>query len=168
MTEKRRIDQLLVERGLAESRARSASAGDGRPRVCRRDARRQARPAGSRRWPRSRCAGAITRGSAAAGVKLAHAIEHFGLDPKGAVAMDIGSSTGGFTEVLLANGAAHVFAVDVGTNQLAWKLRQDPRVTVARANQRPCAHTGADRSRLRLGWCATPRSSASPKCSRCR
>ena len=64
------------------------------------------------------------------GVKLAHAIAHFGLDPAGAVAMDIGSSTGGFTEVLLDHGAAHVFAVDVGTNQLAWKLRQDPRVTV--------------------------------------
>ena len=64
------------------------------------------------------------------GVKLAHAIEHFGLDPAGAVAMDIGSSTGGFTDVLLAKGAAHVFAVDSGTNQLAWKLRGDPRVTV--------------------------------------
>lgn len=64
------------------------------------------------------------------GVKLAHAITHFALDPSGATAMDIGSSTGGFTEVLLGNGADHVFAVDVGTNQLAWKLRQDPRVTV--------------------------------------
>src|SRR5690606_27525137 len=64
------------------------------------------------------------------GIKLAHAIEHFGLDPAGAVAMDIGSSTGGFTDVLLQKGAEHVFAVDSGTNQLAWKLRQDPRVTV--------------------------------------
>ena len=64
------------------------------------------------------------------GIKLAHAISHFDLDPAGAVAMDIGSSTGGFTDVLLHHGAEHVFAVDSGTNQLAWKLRQDPRVTV--------------------------------------
>lgn len=64
------------------------------------------------------------------GIKLAHAIEHFALDAKGAVAMDIGSSTGGFTDVLLTNGAEHVFAVDSGTNQLAWKIRQDSRVTV--------------------------------------
>ena len=64
------------------------------------------------------------------GIKLAHAIDHFGLDPAGVVAMDIGSSTGGFTDVLLSKSAAHVFAVDSGTNQLAWKLRQDPRVTV--------------------------------------
>ena len=64
------------------------------------------------------------------GIKLAHALDHFGLDPAGATAMDIGSSTGGFTDVLLQRCAAHVFAVDSGTNQLAWKLRQDPRVTV--------------------------------------
>lgn len=64
------------------------------------------------------------------GIKLAHALEHFSLDPAGAVAMDIGSSTGGFTDVLLQHGASHVFAVDSGTNQLAWKLRQDARVTV--------------------------------------
>ena len=64
------------------------------------------------------------------GIKLARAIEHFGLDPYGVTAMDIGSSTGGFTDVLLQGGAAHVFAVDSGTNQLAWKLRQDDRVTV--------------------------------------
>ena len=67
---------------------------------------------------------------AAAAMKLAHALDHFGLDPAGAVAMDVGSSTGGFTDVLLQRGAEHVFAVDSGTNQLAWKLRQDPRVTV--------------------------------------
>lgn len=64
------------------------------------------------------------------GIKLAHALDHFGLDPAGAIAMDIGSSTGGFTDVLLRRGAAHVFAADSGTNQLAWKLRQDERVTV--------------------------------------
>ncbi len=64
------------------------------------------------------------------GIKLAHGLDHFGWDVTGAVALDVGSSTGGFTDVLLQKGAAKVFAVDVGTNQLAWKLRQDPRVIV--------------------------------------
>ena len=64
------------------------------------------------------------------GIKLAHALEHFGLDPTGVTAMDVGSSTGGFTDVLLQGGADHVIAVDSGTNQLAWSLRQDARVTV--------------------------------------
>lgn len=64
------------------------------------------------------------------GIKLAHGLEHFGFDVTGAVALDVGSSTGGFTDVLLTRGAAKVYAVDVGTNQLAWKLRQDPRVVV--------------------------------------
>lgn len=64
------------------------------------------------------------------GIKLAHGLDHFGWDVTGAVALDVGSSTGGFTDVLLQRGAAKVFAVDVGTNQLAWKLRQDPRVVV--------------------------------------
>lgn len=64
------------------------------------------------------------------GVKLAHALAHFGWDVTSIVAMDVGSSTGGFTDVLLTNGAAKVYAVDSGTNQLAWKLRQDPRVVV--------------------------------------
>jgi 23S rRNA (cytidine1920-2'-O)/16S rRNA (cytidine1409-2'-O)-methyltransferase len=64
------------------------------------------------------------------GVKLDHGLTHFGFDVTGAVALDVGSSTGGFTDVLLTRGAAKVYAVDVGTNQLAWKLRQDPRVVV--------------------------------------
>ena len=64
------------------------------------------------------------------GVKLDHGLTHFGFDVTGAVALDVGSSTGGFTDVLLSRGAAKVYAVDVGTNQLAWKLRQDPRVMV--------------------------------------
>jgi 23S rRNA (cytidine1920-2'-O)/16S rRNA (cytidine1409-2'-O)-methyltransferase len=129
MTSKRRIDQLLVERGQAESRARAQAlvmAG-----VVFVGATRIDKPGQQVRDDqpievRGRDHPWVGRG----GVKLAHAIAHFGLDPAGAVAMDIGSSTGGFTEVLLEHGAAHVFAVDVGTNQLAWKLRQDPRVTV--------------------------------------
>jgi 23S rRNA (cytidine1920-2'-O)/16S rRNA (cytidine1409-2'-O)-methyltransferase len=64
------------------------------------------------------------------GIKLDHGLTHFGFDVAGAVALDVGSSTGGFTDVLLSRGAARVYAVDVGTNQLAWKLRQDPRVVV--------------------------------------
>jgi len=64
------------------------------------------------------------------GLKLVQALDHFALDPAGLVALDIGASTGGFTDVLLARGAARVHAVDVGRGQLAWKLRQDPRVVV--------------------------------------
>ena len=64
------------------------------------------------------------------GVKLDHGLNNFGFDVTGAVGLDVGSSTGGFTDVLLTRGAAKVYAVDVGTNQLAWKLRQDPRVIV--------------------------------------
>lgn len=127
--QKRRVDQLLVERGLAESRARAQAlvmAGlvfAGETKIDKpgyqlaEDAALEVRGR-DHPW--------VSRG----GIKLAHAIEHFGLDPAGAVAMDIGSSTGGFTDVLLAHGADHVFCVDSGTNQLAWKLRDDPRVTV--------------------------------------
>ena len=64
------------------------------------------------------------------GLKLVHALDHFGIDPAGLTALDIGASTGGFTDVLLTRGAARVHAVDVGRGQLAWKLRQDPRVVV--------------------------------------
>jgi len=64
------------------------------------------------------------------GLKLDHALEHFRLDVTGLTALDLGASTGGFTDCLLQRGAARVFAVDVGQGQLAWKLRQDPRVVV--------------------------------------
>ena len=76
------------------------------------------------------------------GLKLAAALDHFALDPTGATCLDIGASTGGFTDVLLRRGAAHVFAVDVGHGQLDWSLRNDPRVTVLeRTNAR---HLTAD------------------------
>ncbi len=126
---KRRADLLLVELGLAESRARAQAlimaglvyagtarvqkAGDLLPPDAALSVKGQDHP-----W--------VSRG----GVKLAHALSHFGFDPAGRVCTDIGASTGGFTDVLLTHGAAHVYAVDVGHGQLAWKLRSDARVSV--------------------------------------
>jgi 23S rRNA (cytidine1920-2'-O)/16S rRNA (cytidine1409-2'-O)-methyltransferase len=126
---KQRVDALLVARGLAETRTRAQAlimAGlvySGERRLEKPgqlvaedipvELRGQDHP-----W--------VSRG----GMKLAHALDQFGLDPAGAVALDIGASTGGFTDVLLSRGAAKVYAVDVGHGQLAWKLRQDPRVVV--------------------------------------
>ena len=126
---KRRLDQLLADRGLAESRTRAQAlvmAGLVFSGETKLDKPGQQLSENVPLEVRGRDHPWVSRG----GIKLAHAIEHFGLDPAGAVAMDIGSSTGGFTDVLLSKGAAHVFAVDSGTNQLAWRLRQDPRVTV--------------------------------------
>ena len=128
-TPKKRLDQLLVERGHAESRSRAQAiimAG-----LVFGEERKLEKPGLSLAEDtpievRGKDHPWVSRG----GIKLAHAIEAFDLDPTGAVAMDIGSSTGGFTDVLLQGGASHVFAVDSGTNQLAWKLRQDERVTV--------------------------------------
>ena len=126
---KLRADQLLVVRGLAESRTRAQAlilAGtvfSGETKVAKAG---QTLPADAPLDVRGRDHPWVSRG----GIKLAHALDHFALDPAGATAMDIGSSTGGFTDVLLSKGAAHVFAVDSGTNQLAWRLRQDPRVNV--------------------------------------
>jgi 23S rRNA (cytidine1920-2'-O)/16S rRNA (cytidine1409-2'-O)-methyltransferase len=126
---RRRADQLLVERGLAESRAKAQAlilAGlvfSGEARVekpgtaLRADAALEVRGQ-DHPW--------VSRG----GVKLDHALTHFGIDPKGLVCLDVGASTGGFTDVLLTRGAAKVYAVDVGHGQLAWKLRQDARVVV--------------------------------------
>ena len=129
MAEKRRLDALLVERGLAESRARAQAlvlAG-----LVWSDGARLDKPGTSLAADvplelRGRGHPWVSRG----GVKLAHALDHFAIDAKDRVALDIGASTGGFTDVLLARGARRVYAVDVGHGQLAWKLRQDPRVTV--------------------------------------
>lgn len=126
---KARADQLLVERGLAESRARAQAlilgghVFSGEKRV---DKAGQAMADDAPLEVRGRDHPWVSRG----GIKLAHGLEHFGWDVSDAVAMDVGSSTGGFTDVLLTRGAARVYAVDSGTNQLAWKLRQDPRVVV--------------------------------------
>ena len=126
---KSRVDHLLVERELVESRTRAQAlimAGGVFSDETKIEKPGQQLPADAPLEVRGRDHPWVSRG----GIKLAHAIEHFGLDPAGAVAMDVGSSTGGFTDVLLSKGAVHVFAVDSGTNQLAWKLRQDDRVTV--------------------------------------
>lgn len=126
---KERADQMLVERGLAESRAKAQAlilAGlvfSGERKI---EKSGQALAEDSPLEVRGKEHPWVSRG----GIKLAHALEHFGWDVTGAVALDVGSSTGGFTDVLLQKGAAKVFAVDVGTNQLAWKLRQDHRVVV--------------------------------------
>lgn len=127
--QKRRVDQLLVDRGLAESRARAQAlvmAGLVFVGEAKIDKPGQQIAEDAALDVRGRDHPWVSRG----GIKLAHALEHFGLNPAGATAMDIGSSTGGFTDVLLSGGADHVFAVDSGTNQLAWRLREDPRVTV--------------------------------------
>ena len=126
---KTRIDQLLVDRGLVESRSKAQAlilAGlvySGERKI---EKSGQAVPEDAPLEVRGRDHPWVSRG----GIKLAHALEAFGWDVTGAVALDVGSSTGGFTDVLLQKGAAKVFAIDVGTNQLAWKLRQDPRVVV--------------------------------------
>ena len=129
MPSKMRADQLLTARGLAESRTRAqalilagkvyagdrrvAKAGDLLPEDAELTVKGRDHP-----W--------VSRG----GIKLEHGLTHFAFDVRGATALDVGSSTGGFTDVLLQRGAAKVYAIDVGTNQLAWKLRNDDRVIV--------------------------------------
>lgn len=126
---KTRIDQLLVDRGLAESRAKAqayimaglviiADQKIQKPGQKIADDAEIELKGKDHPW--------VSRG----GIKLDHALRHFGMNVTGMTAMDVGSSTGGFTDVLLSNGARKVYAVDSGTNQLAWKLRQDDRVIV--------------------------------------
>lgn len=126
---KSRADQLLVERGLVESRARAQAlilAGrvfSGERRV---DKAGQPLPPDAALEVRGQPHPWVSRG----GLKLVHGLEAFALSPAGLICLDVGASTGGFTDVLLAHGAARVHAVDVGHGQLAWKLRSDPRVVV--------------------------------------
>lgn len=126
---KLRADQHPVDRGLAESKTRAQAlimAGlvfAGERKI---DKPGQAIADDVVLDVRGRDHPWVSRG----GIKLAHGLDTVGWDVTGAVAIDVGSSTGGFTDVLLQRGAARVYAVDSGTNQLAWKLRQDPRVVV--------------------------------------
>jgi 23S rRNA (cytidine1920-2'-O)/16S rRNA (cytidine1409-2'-O)-methyltransferase len=128
-TTKTRLDQLLVERGLVETRTRA-----------------QALILAGRVYAGERCLDKAGQQVAAdldvtlrhdeqpyvsrGGLKLVHGLDHFQLDPTGLTALDLGASTGGFTDVLLRRGAARVYAVDVGYGQLDWRLRNDPRVHV--------------------------------------
>lgn len=126
---KKRLDQVLVDRGLVESRSRAQAlvmAG-----LVYSDTKRLDKPGQpvAEDIPielKGRDHPWVSRG----GIKLDHGLAHFGVDPAGLVCLDVGASTGGFTDVLLSKGAAKVYAVDVGRGQLAWKLREDKRVVV--------------------------------------
>jgi 23S rRNA (cytidine1920-2'-O)/16S rRNA (cytidine1409-2'-O)-methyltransferase len=129
VAEKRRADQLLVEHGLAESRAKAQAlilAGLVSFAGRRVDKAGEQLPADAALVLKGRDHPWVSRG----GVKLAHALDHFAISVSGKIALDIGASTGGFTDVLLSHGARRVHAIDVGHGQLAWKLRQNPRVIV--------------------------------------
>ncbi len=124
-----RVDQLLVDLGLAESKTKAQAyvmAG-----LVSANGRKLEKPgqqvaADLKIELKGKDHPWVSRG----GLKLDHGLKHFNLNVSGMTAIDVGSSTGGFTDVLLHNGATKVFAVDSGTNQLAWKLRQDDRVVV--------------------------------------
>jgi 23S rRNA (cytidine1920-2'-O)/16S rRNA (cytidine1409-2'-O)-methyltransferase len=129
MAKRPRADLVLVERGLAESRARAQAlilAG-----LVYEGTKRVEKPGDGVAQPealsvRGRDHPWVSRG----GLKLVKGLDHFGIDPAGLTGLDVGASTGGFTDGLLHRGAAKVYAVDVGHGQLAWSLRQDPRVVV--------------------------------------
>lgn len=124
---KRRLDQLLVDRGLVESRAKAQA------RILAGDVLVDDRPvtkAGTAidEQAHLRLRGEGLRYVSRGGLKLEGALDAFAIDPTGWTCFDAGASTGGFTDCLLQRGAARVYAVDVGTNQLHWKIRSDPRV----------------------------------------
>jgi 23S rRNA (cytidine1920-2'-O)/16S rRNA (cytidine1409-2'-O)-methyltransferase len=126
-TRKRRLDVLLVEQGLAPSREKAQAlilAGQVRVEGRRVDKSGKTFPDGISLEVTGQDHPYVSRG----GLKLEGALRDFGIDPAGWSALDVGASTGGFTHCLLLHGAARVYAVDVGYGQLAWVLRQDPRV----------------------------------------
>jgi 23S rRNA (cytidine1920-2'-O)/16S rRNA (cytidine1409-2'-O)-methyltransferase len=123
-----RVDQALVERGLCESREKAKRAiMAGQVRISGRLARK---PSDLVKPDDELTLAAPEKFVSRGGLKLEHALSHFHLDVSGQTAIDLGASTGGFTDCLLQRGAAKVYAVDVGQGQLAWKLRRDPRVVV--------------------------------------
>lgn len=129
MGEKRRLDMLLVERGLCESRARAQGrilAGEVIVDEQKVDKAGTKVPVDAEIRLKGEGLKYVSRG----GLKLEGALDHFGISPEGRVCLDVGASTGGFTDVLLRRGATRVYAVDVGYGQLAWPLRKDERVVV--------------------------------------
>src|SRR5437667_4408355 len=140
---RKRLDLLLVERGLAESRQKAQAmilAGEVQINGTRAEKGGQLVAQNAGIQVHSRLQKYASRG----GLKLESALEEFGIDPAGRVCLDVGASTGGFTDCLLQRGAARVYAVDVGYGQLAWRLRQDPRVVVVER----CNARYLDRSRV--------------------
>jgi 23S rRNA (cytidine1920-2'-O)/16S rRNA (cytidine1409-2'-O)-methyltransferase len=137
---RKRLDLLLVERGLAGTPQRALAlilAGEVQVNGARADKAGIAVAADARIEVTSRAQKFSSRG----GFKLAGALEDFSLDPSGRVCLDLGASTGGFTDCLLQCGASRVYAVDVNVSQLAWKLRQDPRVIRIERNARQLRRT---------------------------
>lgn len=127
MTVKKRLDVLMVEKGLEQSRERAKAlimSGIVYVGGQKAESPGQSYPEDSEIEVRGKKLPFVSRG----GLKLQKAIEYFGIDPKDKVVMDIGASTGGFTDCLLQHGAKKVYAVDVGYGQLAWSIRTDPRV----------------------------------------
>lgn len=131
-----RLDRLLVERGLANSREKAqATIIAGQVLVEEQKLDKSGALVSSE--ARVRLLGEPMKYVGRGGHKLEAALEHFGINPEGKICLDLGASTGGFTDCLLQRGAAKVFAVDVGTNQLDWKLRRDARViSIEKANAR--------------------------------
>ena len=128
MTPKPRLDQLLVDRGLVESREKAKAlilAGEVSV-----NGQKQSKPGHTVPLDARVDLASKPRYVGRGGLKLEGALQHFAIDPTGLTCLDIGSSTGGFTDCLLQHGAAKVYAIDAGTNQLDWKLRTDPRVIV--------------------------------------
>lgn len=129
MKDKKRLDVLLTERGLAESRAKAQAvimSGEVFVDGQKADKAGQEYPQGAQIEVRGNPCPYVSRG----GWKLEKALRDFNIDPTGCVCSDSGASTGGFSDCLLQQGAAKVFAIDVGYGQLAWKIREDPRVVV--------------------------------------
>jgi 23S rRNA (cytidine1920-2'-O)/16S rRNA (cytidine1409-2'-O)-methyltransferase len=132
---KARLDVWLVERGLAPSREKAqALVLAGRVRVDGQRVDKPGRPVAS--GAQVEIAGKMLRYVSRGGLKLEGALEDFGLSPQGQVCLDVGSSTGGFTDCLLQAGARTVYAMDVTIDQLDWKLRQDRRVVPVERNAR--------------------------------
>src|SRR6202023_1555558 len=132
---KKRLDVLLVDRGLAESKTKAQAmilAGE----VWINDTRAKKAGVGAPENAEVAVASRARKYASRGGIKLEGALADFSIDPNGRVCLDIGASTGGFTDCLLQKGATRVYAVDVNVDQLAWKLQQDDRVVRIKRNAR--------------------------------